>query len=56
MEYFMVSKQEADIAAHGAAMPVLRETVNTIIDGKVAVVYKDEMIKNLYHDIFKSAT
>ena len=31
-----------------AAAPVLRETVNTIVNGQVVKVYKDEIEKTLY--------
>lgn len=30
----------------------LRETVNTIIDGKVVKVYKDEIEKQLYKELY----
>ena len=32
--------------------PILRETVNTIIDGKVVKVYKDEIEKQLYKELY----
>jgi hypothetical protein len=32
--------------------PILRETVNTIIDGKVVKVYKDEIEKELYKSLY----
>lgn len=32
--------------------PILRETVNTIIDGKVVKVYKDEIEKQLYKVLY----
>ena len=32
--------------------PILRETVNTIIDGKVVKVHKDEIEKQLYKELY----
>ncbi len=32
--------------------PILRETINTIIDGKVVKVYKDEIEKQLYKELY----
>lgn len=32
--------------------PVLRETVNTIVDGKVVKIYKDELEKELYKSLY----
>lgn len=32
--------------------PILRETVNTIIDGKVVKVYKDEIEKQLCKELY----
>lgn len=32
--------------------PILRETVNTIIDSKVVKVYKDEIEKELYRSLY----
>lgn len=32
--------------------PILRETVNMIIDGKVVKVYKDEIEKQLYKELY----
>lgn len=32
--------------------PILRETVNTIVDGKVVKVYKDEIEKQLYKELY----
>lgn len=32
--------------------PILRETVKTIIDGKVVKVYKDEIEKQLYKELY----
>lgn len=34
------------------AQPILRETINTIIDGKVVKVYKDEIEKQLYKELY----
>lgn len=32
--------------------PILRETVNMIVDGKVVKVYKDEIEKQLYKELY----
>lgn len=37
----------ADIAA-----PILRETVSHVVDGKVVTMYKDELEKILYKDLY----
>jgi hypothetical protein len=37
----------ADIAA-----PILRETVSRVVDGKVVTMYKDELKKILYKDLY----
>lgn len=37
----------ADIAA-----PILRETVSRVVDGKVATMYKDELEKVTYKDLY----
>ena len=45
----------AEAGASSAAeltQPILRETVNTIIDGKVVKVYKDEIEKQLYKELY----
>lgn len=34
------------------AAPILRETVNTIVDGQVVEVYKDEIEKTLYTHLY----
>lgn len=47
----------ADAVAPSAAeltQPILRETVNTIIDGKVVKVYKDDIEKALYKSLYSS--
>lgn len=36
------------------AAPILRETVNTIVDGQVVEVYKDEIKKTLYTHLYDS--
>ena len=45
---------EPIVAEAGAELtqPILRETVNTIIDGKVVKVYKDEIEKQLYKELY----
>lgn len=35
-----------------AAAPVLRETVNTIVNGQIVKVYKDEIEKTLYKHLY----
>lgn len=45
----------ADAAAPASAellQPILRETVNTIVDGKVVKIYKDELEKELYKSLY----
>lgn len=45
----------AEAGASSAAeliQPILRETVNTIIDGKVVKVYKDEIEKQLCKELY----
>lgn len=37
----------SDIAA-----PILRETVSRVVDGKVVTMYKDELEKILYKDLY----
>ena len=37
----------ADMAA-----PILRETVSCVVDGKVVTMYKDELEKILYKDLY----
>ena len=39
--------------AENAAMPVLRETITVIIDGKPVTQYKDEIEKELYKSLYK---
>ena len=33
-------------------LPVLRETVSRVVDGKVVTMYKDELEKILYKDLY----
>ena len=40
------------LSAAELTQPILRETVNTIIDGKVVKVYKDEIEKQLYKELY----
>ena len=50
-----VSYTHLEAGASSAAeltQPILRETVNTIIDGKVVKVYKDEIEKQLYKELY----
>lgn len=45
----------ANVAAPASAellQPILRETVNTIMDGKVVKIYKDELEKELYKPLY----
>lgn len=39
-------------SASELTQPILRETVNTIIDGKVVKVYKDEIEKQLCKELY----
>ena len=43
----VVTPSTADMAA-----PVLRETVNTIVNGQVVKVYKDEIERELYKHLY----
>ena len=43
---------EPIVADSELTQPILRETVNTIIDGKVVKVYKDEIEKQLYKELY----
>lgn len=36
------------------AQPILRETVNTIVDGKVVKIYKDDLEKELYKSLYSN--
>lgn len=47
----IVAKAGASSASE-LTQPILRETVNTIIDGKVVKVYKDEIEKQLYKELY----
>ena len=47
----LVAEVKAPSAAEMTA-PILRETVNTIVDGKVIKVYKDEIEKQLYKELY----
>lgn len=47
----IVNEAGASSAAE-LTQPILRETVNTIIDGKVVKVYKDEIEKQLYKELY----
>lgn len=47
----IVTEAGASSAAE-LTQPILRETVNTIIDGKVVKVYKDEIEKQLYKELY----
>ena len=47
----IVDEARASSAAE-LTQPILRETVNTIIDGKVVKVYKDEIEKQLYKELY----
>jgi hypothetical protein len=42
---------EAPVTADIAA-PILRETVSRVVDGKVVTMYKDELEKILYKDLY----
>lgn len=47
----IVTEAGASSAAE-LTQPILRETVNTIIDGKVVKVYKDEIEKQLHKELY----
>jgi hypothetical protein len=47
----LVAESGAQASAE-MAQPILRETVNIIIDGKVVKVYKDEIEKELYRSLY----
>lgn len=47
----LVAESGAQLSAE-MAQPILRETVNIIIDGKVVKVYKDEIEKELYRSLY----
>lgn len=47
----LVAESGAQASAE-MAQPILRETVNIIIDGKVVKVYKDEIEKELYKSLY----
>ena len=52
---YLPSPISAEAAAPSIAEltePILRETVNTIIDGKVVKVYKDKIEKQLYKELY----
>lgn len=44
--------EEGALSAAELTQPILRETVNTIIDGKVVKVYKDEIEKQLCKELY----
>ena len=47
----LIAEVKATSASEMAA-PVLRETANTVIDGNVVKVYKDEIEKELYKQLY----
>lgn len=47
----LIAEAKASSAAEMTA-PILRETVNTIVDGKVVKVYKDKIEKQLYKELY----
>jgi hypothetical protein len=47
----LVTEAKAPSAAK-MTVPILRETVNTIIDGKVVKIYKDKIEKQLYKELY----
>ena len=44
--------EAGSLSAAELTQPILRETVNTIIDGKVVKVYKDEIEKQFYKELY----
>lgn len=47
----LIAEVKAPLMAEMAA-PILRETANTVIDGNVVKVYKDEIEKELYKQLY----
>lgn len=47
----IIADVKAPVTADMAA-PILRETVNRVVDGKVVTMYKDELEKILYKDLY----
>lgn len=47
----LVAESGAQASAE-MVQPILRKTVNTIIDGKVVKIYKDEIEKELYKSLY----
>ena len=47
----LITEAKAPSAAKMTA-PILRETVNTIVNGEVVKVYKDEIEKQLYKELY----
>lgn len=48
----LIIAEAGALSAAELTQPILRETVNTIIDGKVVKVYKDEIEKQLYKELY----
>lgn len=44
--------EAGSLSAAELTQPILRETVNMIIDGKVVKVYKDDIEKQLYKELY----
>lgn len=47
MEELVTAPSAADVAS-----PILRETVNTIVNGQVVKVYKEEIERELYKNLY----
>lgn len=47
-----IKAESIALSASELTQPILRETINTIIDGKVVKVYKDEIEKQLYKKLY----
>ena len=47
----IMADTESQVTANAAA-PILRETVSRVVDGKIVTMYKDELEKILYKDLY----
>lgn len=47
----IMADAKAAVAA-GITAPILRETVSRVVDGRIVTMYKDELEKILYKDLY----
>lgn len=47
-----IKSDTASPSSADLAQPILRETVNTIINGEVVKIYKDDLEKELYKSLY----